>query len=163
MFALCGCGTSAKEEGGASQVPPACSLLSQEQVGQILGEELSAPKEDVRKNKQGAVAMSSCTFSSVGAASSTSFNILLVPRNDRRSPQAALAEHLRALKDNLKDQKYTLETVTGVGQAAGYDPLMGQLTIIDHQRMMVLTLKKKPQGQNKELLIKLALAALSKP
>jgi hypothetical protein len=162
MFVLCCCGTGAKEEGGAPKVPPACSLLSKEQVGKILGEELSSPKEDVRKNKQGAVMMSSCTFSSRGADSSTSFNILVVPRDNRHSPQAALAEHLRSLKDNLKDQSYTLEAVAGVGQAAGYDPLVGQLTIIDHHRMMIFTLKKKPQGQNKELLIKLALAALSK-
>jgi len=155
-----GCSGS-NDKGSVEKATNACAQLSKEQVSKILGEEFGDPKEEVRKNNKGEVVMSSCTFSPSGKTSLTSLNVLSVPRKDIANPHAALKEHFRSLQENLGDKSYSWETLEGVGQAAGYDPQMGQMTIFNQGYMLILSLRGRPQEKTKELLVKLGRTALS--
>jgi len=134
--------------------------LSKETVSRILGVEFRDPNHQTREDDAGRTVLSSFTFIPRNEAEFSSLNLLVLPRNDGMAPAEAVRRHILSLRQGTSDEDLSLVPVKGIGQAALYDPAMGQLVVIENQRLLVFTLHHQPSEQTLPLLTALAQAAL---
>jgi hypothetical protein len=153
------CGNSQRET--SSLALDACVLLSKEEVSDILNREFAEPNHQVREDDNGDIVLSSCTFVPADRTSFISLNLLVRPEKDVTDPGRAIAEHIGSLKQGLGDPDFSMEDITGVGEAAAYAPSTGQMVVYDKHRLFVLTLHPRSGTETQTILTRLATAALA--
>jgi hypothetical protein len=160
IAAFVACSNTAPKETGKAGLD-ACALLSKEAVSSILGTAFGDPNNQIRRDDNGKVIMASCTFVPIEETSFSSLNLLITLQADNVSPSQAIQNHVHSLKRGMGNDDGSLVTVEGLGEAAGYDPTVGQMFVFDNDRLLVLTLHHQPKNQTKALLIELARETLS--
>lgn len=136
------------------------ALLSKETVSRILGIDFRAPNHQTREDATGRTVVSSFTFIPRDETEFSSLNVLVIPREDAMPPDEAVRHHTLSLRQGTTNEAPPLVPVRDIGQAALYDPAVGQLVVVDNRRLLVLTLHHQSGEQTLPLLVALAQTAL---
>ncbi len=157
---LIGCRNTVPEENTQRRLD-ACSLLSKEEVSDILNIQFAAPNRQVRKDDRGKTVMSSCTYVPTDGMSFASLNLLVTARPNGGDPDRVIEEHVQSLRQAMGNTSFSPASVDGVGEAAVHLPGLGQFVVFDKSRLLVLTLRRQSKESTQDVLTQLAKASLS--
>ena len=160
IASLIGCRNTVPEE-KTPQALDACSLLSKDEVSDILNIRFADPNRQVRNDDRGKIVMSSCTYVPTDGTSFASLNLLVTARPNRRDPNRVIEEHVQSLRQAMGNTSFSPARVDGLGEAAVHLPGLGQVIVFDKSRLLVLTLRRQSKESTKDVLTQLAEASLS--
>ena len=109
LVLLLGWGRLKAEDAGAPEVPEACSVLSKEDVQNIVGEPVGDPEKGPNFPKGTGVALSQCSYNSANGSKSMTLMLRISSAGDNNPGYA---------KQVIIDRGIKVEDVSGVGDVA---------------------------------------------
>lgn len=134
---LNGC-SSKKEEAVSSLLPEslqACEILSMADVEALIGGAVDEPRKTFKEQDSPGFWMSMCNYYS--QERQISLGITVKPHGKRENGRQAFAEYETELASSLGSD-YKLESVSGIGDAAGWDASSKQLTVFKGPYLVIV-------------------------
>jgi hypothetical protein len=148
---------AAGEERAASaeivQIDP-CSLLEIAEVEAVMGEPVRANPRDVVTLDEGRY-FAMCTFDPVDEVSLRGIAVSYRTAPEIKDPAAALESHVRDMRESAVPE-YELQPVAELGEGAGWDPEMRQVTVMRPGGILTV------DGVDRDTAVRLTRAALAR-
>lgn len=134
---LIGCGDGQATSKAASPPAPvqACELLKTAEVEALIGAPVSEPRRTHKEHEPPQQWMSMCNYYS--EEKQIGIGITVVPHGRNVTGAEAMAVHEAELKKSLGND-YKLEIVEGIGDRAGWEATVKQLTIFQGPFMVIV-------------------------
>ena len=136
LFAGCGKGESSSKGPKHPEPLQACDLLTQAEAETLIGGPVDEPQKRHQEHEDPKSWMSMCNYYS--AEKSLSAGLTIMPHGRKVNGAEAFALYEAELQEGLRDD-YKMEIVNGVGEYAGWEKKMKQLTIFQGPFMLIVS------------------------
>jgi hypothetical protein len=144
LLSACGGSDARSEEeadasraGSASERLDACSLLSSEEVAEAFGVAFEEGQLEEYGTGAGERYFSTCIFSAANERANPTVSLMVRSSDEVVDPAAGLQAGVEDMRANVNPD-YEMEPVPDLGEGAGWDPAMAQLTVFRPGLMMVV-------------------------
>jgi hypothetical protein len=166
LLSACGGSDARSEEdpdasrgGSATARLDACSLLTSEEVAAAFGVAFEDGRLDEHGTGAGENYFSICIFNAANETALPSVSLMARPSDEVIDPAAALQAGVDDMRANVTPD-YELEPVPALGEGAGWDPVMANLTVFRPRLMLMLG--AQPGSGVRDRLVQLARTALER-
>ncbi|HUE76906.1 MAG TPA: hypothetical protein VMM83_03115 [Longimicrobiales bacterium] len=129
--------TGASLAGSAPERLDACSLLSSEEVAEAFGVAFEEGQLTEHGTGAGESYFSTCVFSAANERADPTVSLMVRPSDEVVDPAVALEAGVEDMRANVSPD-YEMEPVPELGEGAGWDPAMAELTVFRPGLMMML-------------------------
>jgi hypothetical protein len=143
LFACGESDTGSQQEAGASTAGSAperlaaCSLLSSEEVAEAFGVAFEEGQLTEYGTGPGESYFSTCIFTAANETAVPTVSLTVRPSDEVVDPAAALQAGIEDMRANVNPD-YDMEPVPDLGEGAGWDPALAELTVFRPGLMMMV-------------------------